>query len=135
MSSMLSMPITQNLVSIKKSSRIGIIGAGPAGISAAYYLKKQGYKNVTIFDSNSHIAGKSSTYFIDGRGFDVGALMIGDNYKNVKSLADELNCPMETFTGRALNIDATTTENKYIVDNADKICVYSQLLPHTKHYL
>ena len=32
--------------------KIAIIGAGPAGLSCAYYLAQKGYENVTIFDRN-----------------------------------------------------------------------------------
>nr|CAG8565796.1 15096_t:CDS:10 [Entrophospora candida] len=131
----MSIPITKSSNPIQKSSRIGIIGAGPAGISAAHFLKKEGYTNVIILESDSHIAGKSSTCYVDGRGFDVGALMVGNNYKNIKSLAKELNCQMDKFTGRALNIDVDNNKNQIMVDDTDKICIYSHLLPHTNHYL
>ncbi|CAI2166280.1 17371_t:CDS:2 [Funneliformis geosporum] len=116
---------------ISKSSSIGIIGAGPAGISIAYNLRKEGYKNITILESSSHIAGKSSTFFHENKGYDVGALMVGHNYTNIKALAAELDCPLETFTGRALDID----NNTYYVDNTDKIGIYPKLLPHLNHFL
>jgi len=32
--------------------KIAIIGAGPAGLSCAYYLARMGYANVTVFDRN-----------------------------------------------------------------------------------
>ena len=32
--------------------KIAIIGAGPAGLSCAYYLANMGYENVTVFDKN-----------------------------------------------------------------------------------
>ena len=32
--------------------KIAIIGAGPAGMSCAYYLAEMGYENVTVFDRN-----------------------------------------------------------------------------------
>lgn len=39
-----------------KGKRIAIIGAGPAGLTAAYYLRKLGY-GVTIFDENEEAGG------------------------------------------------------------------------------
>ena len=32
--------------------KIAVIGAGPAGLSCAYYLANMGYENVTVFDKN-----------------------------------------------------------------------------------
>jgi NADPH-dependent glutamate synthase beta subunit-like oxidoreductase len=37
--------------------KIAIIGAGPAGISCAYYLAEKGYRNVTIFEKNRKPGG------------------------------------------------------------------------------
>ena len=31
-------------------TRIAIVGAGPAGLSTAHYLKKQGYRHVKVFE-------------------------------------------------------------------------------------
>jgi len=43
-------------ISTEKGKKIGIIGSGPAGLSAAYYLRKMGY-NVTIFESEEKPGG------------------------------------------------------------------------------
>ena len=37
--------------------KIAIIGAGPAGLSCAYYLARMGYANVTVFDRNPQPGG------------------------------------------------------------------------------
>ena len=37
--------------------KVAIIGAGPAGLSCAYYLARMGYTNVTVFDRNSQPGG------------------------------------------------------------------------------
>ena len=37
--------------------KVAIIGAGPAGISCAYYLAEKGYTNVTVFDKNKEPGG------------------------------------------------------------------------------
>ena len=39
-------------VDIPYEQKIAIIGAGPAGLSCAYYLARMGYTNVTVFDRN-----------------------------------------------------------------------------------
>ena len=37
--------------------KVSIIGAGPAGLSCAYYLARMGYTNVTVFDRNPQPGG------------------------------------------------------------------------------
>ena len=39
-------------VDIPYDQKVAIIGAGPAGLSCAYYLARMGYTNVTVFDRN-----------------------------------------------------------------------------------
>ena len=39
-------------VDIPYELKVAIIGAGPAGLSCAYYLARMGYTNVTVFDRN-----------------------------------------------------------------------------------
>ncbi|MBN2716969.1 MAG: FAD-dependent oxidoreductase, partial [Deltaproteobacteria bacterium] len=40
----------------EKKCRVAVIGAGPAGLSCAWHLRRQGY-GVTIFDANEHPGG------------------------------------------------------------------------------
>jgi dissimilatory sulfite reductase flavoprotein subunit len=37
--------------------KVAIVGAGPAGMSAAYQLARQGYKNITVFEAFSKAGG------------------------------------------------------------------------------
>ncbi len=39
-------------VDIPYEQKVAVIGAGPAGLSCAYYLGRMGYVNVTVFDRN-----------------------------------------------------------------------------------
>lgn len=41
-----------------KNARICIIGAGPAGTSAAMYLEKAGYDNYVIYEKSGRVGGK-----------------------------------------------------------------------------
>ena len=50
------------------TARIGIIGAGPAGIHAAATLKSLGYNNITILERSHRIGGKSYTIYRDHDG-------------------------------------------------------------------
>ena len=45
-------PLYRRPVDIPYEQKVAIIGAGPAGLSCAYYLARMGYVNVTVFDRN-----------------------------------------------------------------------------------
>lgn len=50
-------------------TRIGIIGAGPSGLSAAYALCKLGYSNVTVIEKHEFVGGMCESVDIEGRHF------------------------------------------------------------------
>ncbi len=56
----------------KKSEKIIIIGAGPAGLTAAYELVTRGYTNVVIFEESDCIGGISKTVNYKGNRMDMG---------------------------------------------------------------
>ncbi|MEM9937786.1 MAG: FAD-dependent oxidoreductase [Pseudomonadota bacterium] len=58
---MLQQTITPPTTQQGLSSRIGIIGGGPAGLSMARLLKEQGFENVTVFEALPQVGGKSFT--------------------------------------------------------------------------
>ena len=66
------------------NERICIIGAGPAGISAAMYLEKKGYTNYEIYEKLNKIGGKSWSPKIEVNGeertYETGAIMGAKTY-------------------------------------------------------
>ena len=56
---------------MNKDQRIGIIGAGPAGLTAGYELAKKGF-NVTVFESQDSVGGMSKTIKLWGQLVDLG---------------------------------------------------------------
>ena len=58
---------------IDKRSRIAIIGAGPAGLSAAWMLGKQGFHDVTVLEKLGRVGGLCKSLTIDGLSYDLGA--------------------------------------------------------------
>ncbi|GJU60361.1 acyl carrier protein-like protein [Tanacetum coccineum] len=46
-------------------TRIGIIGAGPSGLSAAYALCKLGYTNVTVLEKHHSVGGMCESVDIE----------------------------------------------------------------------
>jgi protoporphyrinogen oxidase len=61
--------------------KILILGAGPCGLGAAYYLNKIGHKDWQLFERNDHVGGLSAS-FLDDNGFtwDVGGHVIFSHY-------------------------------------------------------
>ncbi len=71
--------------------KIIIIGAGPAGLGAAYRLNELGYTNWQIVEKNGYIGGLSAS-FKDSQGFtwDVGGHVMFSHYKYFDNLVDKL---------------------------------------------
>ena len=80
----------------KSSPSICIIGAGAAGLSAAYFLKEQGYKGVIVLEKESRVGGKCLSLTVYGKSFDLGANYITSSYKHVMGLARRFGATMYT---------------------------------------
>ena len=93
-----------------RDGRICIIGAGPAGLSAAHFLKKRGYDNVTVLESAGRVGGKCLTHSYGGRSFDIGANYVTSDYTEVLRLAEEFDA--------ALYAEAKTTIASFPPDGA-----------------
>lgn len=52
--------------SLPLSTRIGIIGGGPGGLSAAYALAKLGYTDVTVLEKHQDVGGMCESVEIEG---------------------------------------------------------------------
>lgn len=61
--------------SIYATLRIGIIGGGAAGISMAYYLKRNGYIDVTVLEKESVPGGKCCSYTHEDGIYELGAVL------------------------------------------------------------
>lgn len=53
--------------SLPVNTRIGIVGAGPSGLSSAYALAKLGYKNVTVLEMYHTVGGMCESVEIEGK--------------------------------------------------------------------
>lgn len=69
--------------------RVGVVGAGLAGLSAAYRLQKAG-ATVTVLEEQPYVGGRSRTDHIDGFGVDVGTQLIGSMYRRFHELVREI---------------------------------------------
>lgn len=72
------------------SADVAIIGAGPAGLTAAYLLTKQGF-SVTVIEKDPHyVGGISRTVEHDGFRFDIGGHRFFSKSKEVVDLWNEI---------------------------------------------
>lgn len=71
-----------------KNSKICIIGAGPAGLSAGMYLEQKGYDNYTILERNDHVGGKCNSPHYNGRRYEMGAIMGVPSYYAVHDVEE-----------------------------------------------
>ena len=68
-----------------------IIGGGPAGLGAAYFLNRAGFDNWILFERESHVGGLA-TSFTDRKGYtwDLGGHVAFSHYDVVRRLYDDL---------------------------------------------
>ncbi|MEQ1509159.1 MAG: NAD(P)/FAD-dependent oxidoreductase [Sphingopyxis sp.] len=69
---------------------VAIIGAGPAGLTAAYLLTKQGYKVTVIEKDERYVGGISRTVEHQGFRFDIGGHRFFSKSKEVVDLWNEI---------------------------------------------
>ncbi|MCU0334574.1 MAG: NAD(P)/FAD-dependent oxidoreductase [Chitinophagaceae bacterium] len=73
------------------AARIAIIGAGPAGLTAAYLLAKAGFHQVTVFEKHpTLVGGISRTESYQGFHFDIGGHRFFSKSKEVEALWTEI---------------------------------------------
>ena len=69
---------------------VAIIGAGPAGLTAAYLLTKKGYSVTVIEKDERYVGGISRTVEVDGYRFDIGGHRFFSKSKDVVDLWNEI---------------------------------------------
>lgn len=85
--------------SIPRDARIVIVGAGPSGLSTGHFLRKHGYRNVTILERHRRVGGQCRTVTEHQRAFDLGATFVSPDFREVKRLARDVGAELESFGG------------------------------------
>ncbi|OGG58888.1 hypothetical protein A2765_00720 [Candidatus Kaiserbacteria bacterium RIFCSPHIGHO2_01_FULL_56_24] len=73
-----------------KDKEFVILGAGPAGMGAAWELYKQGAKHITVIDRNDRVGGLARTVRFKGYYFDMGPHRFLTKYGEVEALWKEI---------------------------------------------
>ncbi|MGQ7846357.1 protoporphyrinogen/coproporphyrinogen oxidase [Granulosicoccus sp. 3-233] len=63
--------------------RVAVLGAGPAGLSAARYLSDHEHIDVTVFEQSENVGGLHQSFEVqgqEGREFDVGTILFNEKH-------------------------------------------------------
>jgi protoporphyrinogen/coproporphyrinogen III oxidase len=97
------------------AGRVAVVGSGVSGISAAWYLSRQGHE-VELIESEPHIGGRTATQRLGSREVTLGGKNVGRRYRRFREfVADHGDHRFEPFgintsrerDGRLLTIDST----------------------------
>jgi protoporphyrinogen oxidase len=86
----LHMTLEGNMGTTDQHADVAIIGAGPAGLTAAYLLGKQGFKVIVIEKDPLHVGGISRTVEHKGFRFDIGGHRFFSKSQEVVDLWNEI---------------------------------------------
>lgn len=84
------------------SPRIGIVGAGPGGLSLARLLTEKGYADITVLERQDTVGGKSRTVFHEGIGHELGTCYVGLGYLTTKRWMAEAGISLYALPGQKI---------------------------------
>ncbi len=102
-------------MSVLGNPRIAILGAGPSGLTIAYFLKALGLKSVQFFEALNDVGGQSVTPDVDGVPVEMGTVYLTDGYILAKHIAKGVGCP-----ARVLPAATVLKENGDIEKNPER---------------
>ncbi|KAK7312416.1 hypothetical protein VNO77_36258 [Canavalia gladiata] len=116
--------------SLPENTRIGIVGAGPSGLSAAYALGRLGYKNVTVLEKHHTVGGMCESVEIEGKVYDLGGqVLAASSAPVIFDLAKETGSALEELDSHKLAvIDPSSGEYQDIKVADDYVSVVSLTL-------
>ncbi|CAL0304185.1 unnamed protein product [Lupinus luteus] len=87
------------------NTRIGIVGAGPSGLSAAYALARLGYNNVTVLEKHHTLGGMCESVEIEGKIYDLGGqVLAASSAPVIFHLAKETGSALEELDSHKLAV-------------------------------
>jgi protoporphyrinogen/coproporphyrinogen III oxidase len=106
---------TRNIQEESMSKRVIVVGAGIAGLTAAYTLKNTGCE-VLVIEKEPTPGGRIRSDFIEGFTLDIGAQFFTNKYKNTLALIDELRMTQEVVPpsgNSAIYLKGRIIESRY----------------------
>ncbi|KAK7261575.1 hypothetical protein RIF29_27889 [Crotalaria pallida] len=91
--------------SLPINTRIGIVGAGPSGLSAAYALARLGYNNITVLEKHHTVGGMCESVDIEGKIYDLGGqVLAASSAPVIFHLAKETGSALEELDSHKLAV-------------------------------
>ncbi|WP_314959291.1 FAD-dependent oxidoreductase [Bradyrhizobium cosmicum] len=110
------------------NASIAIVGAGPAGLSTAWFLSKHGFHNVTVLEKLGQIGGLCKSLTVDGMSYDLGANYVTWAYRETLEIADEVGAT--TYAEKPYtSIDIAPDGNSFKYRSLTEAVLYD---PYTK---
>ena len=72
------------------TDRIGVIGAGASGLTAAHFLQKAGYDRVTVLEREQRVGGKCCSLRVGGQVYEMGAVLATRDYSTTRELMESV---------------------------------------------
>ena len=88
------------LLRYSSALRVIVIGAGPAGLSAAHALRKRGVDFI-VLEAADRAGGRIAVEEVEGCRIDTGAQVFTEGYDTALGLCRELGVPVRTISRRA----------------------------------
>ena len=142
--------VKQKDLCLPPGMRVAVIGAGFAGLAAAWYLKECGV-STTLFEARDSVGGRVRTdrSFVSGKIIEEGAELIGENHPLWGILARRFNLDLVELTGddayekdglrvqtRFRGVDLTSQQKKELKaslrDPLARICSEAQSISETE---
>ncbi|KAK7402222.1 hypothetical protein VNO78_14311 [Psophocarpus tetragonolobus] len=116
--------------SMPVNTRIGIVGAGPSGLSAAYALARLGYNNISVLEKQSTVGGMCESVDIEGKVYDLGGqVLAASSAPVIFHLAKETGSPLEEMDSHKLAvIDSSSGQYQDVKVADDYVSVMSLTL-------
>ena len=101
-----------------------VIGAGVAGLTAAYYLEKEGY-SIDLIEKSDQIGGRIKTDVVEGFLLDHGFQVLLDAYPECKKILDYRTLALKRFASGAIILHENGSRSKVADPRRD----FSSFLP------
>jgi len=92
-------------------TKIAIVGAGPAGLATAHYLKQLGYRHVTVFEKLGRVGGLCHSITEGYKSFDLGGNYITPAFRETIKLARSVKArylPARRYIGARIEGESFT---------------------------